>query len=66
MKSTNDLTDLEANAVMIMLNEAMELHFHHGSYFDCKDWEYFDLDAARLTGYKKFRVWYEDKYGELK
>ena len=63
MKSTNELTAKEANAIMIMLDEALELHFYHGNCFDHKDWETFDLDAARLTAYQKFRAWYEDKYG---
>ena len=63
MKSTNELTAKEANAIMIMLEEALELHFQHGVAGDIREWEYFDLDAARLTAYQKFRVWYEDKYG---
>lgn len=63
MKSTNELTAKEANAIMVMLDEAIEMHFYHGECFDHKDWEHFDLDAARLTSYQKFRAWYEDKYG---
>jgi hypothetical protein len=65
MKSTNELTAKEANAIMIMLEESLESHFSDG-FGDIADWEYFDLDAARLTAYQKFRAWYEDKYGARK
>lgn len=63
MKSTNELTAKEANAIMIMLEESLEAHFAANDFGDIADWEYFDLDAARLTAYQKFRAWYEDKYG---
>lgn len=57
-----NLTPIEANALLIMLNEAIEMHFYHGECFDHKDWEHFDLDAARLTAYHKFRTVYEKCY----
>jgi len=59
-----DLTSAEANALLIMLNEAIEMHFYDGSGIDLKDWEFFDLDAARLTAYHKFRTAYQECYSE--
>ena len=59
---TLDLSPIEANALLIMLNEAIEMHFYHGECFDHKDWETFDLDAARLTAYHKFRTVYEKQF----
>jgi len=59
---TLDMSPLEANALLIMLNEAIEMHFYYGNCFDHKDWEHFDLDAARLTAYQKFRTVYEKQF----
>jgi len=61
-----DLSPIEANALLIMLNEAIEMHFYYGNCFDHKDWEHFDLDAARLTAYHKFRTAYQECYSEEK
>lgn len=59
-----DLSPIEANAIMIMLEESLEGHF---SYFgDIREWETFDLDAARLVAYQKFRKVYEDCYPKEK
>jgi hypothetical protein len=60
------LSPIEANALLIMLNESLEMHFYHGDCFDHKDWETFDLDAARLTAYHKFRTAYEGHHPEEK
>ena len=61
-----DLSPIEANALLIMLNEAIEMHFYHGGGIDLRDWECFDLDAARLTAYHKFRKAYHVCYPEEK
>jgi len=61
-----DLSPIEANALLIMLNEAIEMHFYHGGGIDLRDWECFDLDAARLTAYHKFRTAYQVCYSEEK
>jgi hypothetical protein len=57
---TLDLSPLEANALLIMLNESLEMHFN--GYGDSADWEFFDLDAARLTAYHRFRTVYEEQF----
>jgi hypothetical protein len=59
----DNLTDEEAVAILQMLNEAIDLHFGE-AMFSVRDWEYFDLDAARLSAYKKYRTWYEMIYGK--
>lgn len=55
-----DLSPIEANAIMIMLEESLEGHF--SEFGDLADWETFDLDAARLTSYQKFRTAYHVLY----
>jgi len=59
----DNLTDDEAVAILHMLNEAIDLHLGD-AMFNVHDWEYFDLDAARLSAYKKYRTWYEMIYGK--
>lgn len=61
MKVKDTFTPIEANAIMVMLDSEIE------SYLQCEyrgleHWENFDLDAAKLTAYKKFRTWYSENY----
>lgn len=59
-----NLSPIEANALLIMLDESLEAHFN--GFGHPADWETFDLDAARLTAYHKFRTAYEDRYPKEK
>lgn len=57
-QSAVDLTPIEANALLIMLDESLEAHFN--GFGHPAEWETFDLDAARLNAYRKFRIAYTD------
>ena len=61
MKVKDTFTPIEANAIMVMLDSEMENHLGY-EYRGLEDWENFDLDAAKLTAYKKFRTWYTETY----
>jgi hypothetical protein len=61
MKVKDTFTPIEANAIMVMLDSEMESLLGY-EYRGLEDWENFDLDAAKLTAYKKFRTWYNENY----
>ena len=57
------LTPIEANAIMVMLDSEMESILEQGYYGNgtrLEDWETFDLDAYKLLAYKHYREWYEE------
>ncbi len=54
------LTPIEANAIMVMLDSEMQTWHDYGFGIDLKEWETFDLDAYKLLAYKHYREWYEE------
>ncbi len=54
------LTPIQANALMVMLDSEMQTWHDYGFGIDLKEWETFDLDAYKLLAYKHYREWYEE------
>ena len=54
------LTPIEANAIMVMLDSEMQTWHDYGGGISLQDWETFDLDAYKLLAYKHYREWYEE------
>jgi hypothetical protein len=57
------LTPIEANAIMVMLDSEMEMVHVHGG-IDLKEWETLDLEAYKLLAFHKYKTWYEENCGE--
>jgi hypothetical protein len=53
------LTPIEANAIMVMLDSEMEMVHVHGG-IDLKEWETLDLEAYKLLAFHKYKTWYEE------
>jgi hypothetical protein len=58
------LTPIEANAIMVMLDSEMQTWHDYGGGISLQDWETFDLDAYKLLAYKHYREWYEENCSE--
>jgi hypothetical protein len=58
------LTPIEANAIMVMLDSEMQTWHDYGGGISLQDWETFDLDAYKLLAYKHYREWYEENCNE--
>jgi len=58
------LTPIQANAIMVMLDSEMQTWHDYGCGIDLKEWETFDLDAYKLLAYKHYREWYEENCNE--
>jgi len=54
------LTPIQANAIMVMLDSEMQTWHDYGGGISLQDWETFDLDAYKLLAYKHYREWYEE------
>ena len=54
------LTPIQANALMVMLDSEMQTWHDYGGGISIQDWETFDLDAYKLLAYKHYREWYEE------
>ena len=57
------LTPIEANAIMVMLDSEMEMVHVHGG-IDLKEWETLDLEAYKLLAFHKYKTWYEENCNE--
>ncbi len=53
------LTPIEANAIMVMLDSEMEMVHVHGG-IDLNNWETLDLEAYKLLAFHKYKTWYEE------
>ena len=51
------LTAIQANALMVMLDGEMESRFRYEG-LDLKEWETLDLEAYKILAYHKFKTWY--------
>ena len=51
------LTPIEANAIMVMLDSEMEMVHTHGG-INLNHWETLDLEAYKLLAFHKFKTWY--------
>ena len=58
------LTPIQANAIMVMLDSEMQTWHDYGGGISLQDWETFDLDAYKLLAYKHYREWYEENCNE--
>ena len=57
------LTPIQANAIMVMLDSEMEMVHVHGG-IDLKEWETLDLEAYKLLAFHKYKTWYEENCNE--
>ena len=57
------LTPIEANAIMVMLDGEME-NTHDVCGIDLKEWETLDLEAYKLLAFHKFKTWYMENCSE--
>ena len=53
------LTPIEANAIMVMLDSEMEMVHVYGG-IDLNNWEMLDLEAYKLLAFHKYKTWYEE------
>jgi hypothetical protein len=57
------LTPMQANALMVMLDGEMESRFRYEG-LDLKEWETLDLEAYKILAYHKFKTWYMENCSE--
>jgi len=57
------LTRIEANALMVMLDSEMEARFEFDG-IDLKEWEQLDLQAYKLLAFHKYKTWYMENCDE--
>ena len=57
------LTRIEANALMVMLDSEMESRFEFDG-IDLKEWEQLDLEAYKLLAFHKYKTWYWENCGD--
>ena len=57
-----ELTQEQANALMVLLDGAMESTFHYDTIHAIKDWETIHFDAYKLLAYQAFKQWYLDNF----
>jgi len=53
------LTPIEANAIMVMLDSEMEMVHVHGG-IDLKEWETLHLEGYKLVAYRNYKKWYKE------
>ena len=56
------LTHVEANALMVMLDSEMESRFQFEGV-DLKEWEQLDLEAYKILAFHKYKTWYWENCG---
>jgi hypothetical protein len=54
------LTPIQANALMVMLDSEMQTWHDYGGGIDLKEWQTLDLEAYKILAYHKFKTWYEE------
>jgi len=55
-----ELTPIDANALMVMIEADMEATFTYGDIDPISEWEHADLYAYKLLAYQKFKTWYKE------
>jgi hypothetical protein len=58
------LTTIEANALMVMLDSEMQTWHDYGCGIDIKEWETLDLEAYKLLAFHKYKTWYMENCNE--
>jgi hypothetical protein len=53
-----ELTPVEANALMVLLDNEMYTLHHYGGGIDLDNWEQLDLEAHKIYAYYKYKKWY--------
>ena len=64
IKRPLNLSPLEANALMVMLESEIETVFVYGDYDPINDWEHADLYAYKLLAYHKVKQWYMETHDD--
>ena len=57
------LTRIEANALMVMVDGEMENRFQFEG-LDLKEWEQLDLEAYKILAFHKYKTWYMENCDE--
>jgi hypothetical protein len=57
------LTPIEANAIMVMLDAEIE-NTHEVCGISIRDWETLDLEAYKLLAFHKYKTWYMENCNE--
>lgn len=57
------LTPVEANAIMEMLDSEMEMVHVHGG-INLNHWETLDQEAYKLSAFHKYKTWYWENCGD--
>jgi len=55
-----ELTPIDANALMVMIESEMETTFTYGDIDPINEWESIHLYAYQLLAYQKFKTWYQE------
>jgi len=55
-----ELTPMDANALMVMIEADMEATFTYSSIDPINEWEEIHLYAYKLLAYQKFKTWYQE------
>ena len=55
-----ELTPIDANALMVMIESEMEQVFTYGDIDPINEWEHADLYAYKLLAYQKYKTWYKE------
>ena len=57
------LTPVEANALMVMLDSEMEGRFEFDG-LNLLEWEQLDLEAYKILAFHKYKTWYWENCGD--
>jgi hypothetical protein len=55
-----ELTPVDANALMVMLESEMETTFTYGDIDPINEWENIHLYAYKLLAYQTYKAWYQE------
>lgn len=62
-KPALELSPIEANAIMVMLETEIEACFDY-CFNPVSEWETVDIMAYKLLGYQKFKKWYMETHND--
>lgn len=59
-----ELPKEQANALMVLLDEAVESTFHYDIIDAIDNWETVHIDAYKLLAYQTFKQWYLENFDD--
>ena len=59
-----ELPKEQANAIMAMLDDAMETTFHYDIINTIDNWQTIHYDAYKLLAYQTFKLWYLENFDD--